>query len=514
MAAAESWWGRALNGVGRRLRLPRVLRDVSELAGGGYISNALQLLRGLVLARLLGPSGLGAVSLVGMVLAYSQFADLGIAQAVGREIPISLGDERYDEAIVWKWYAIAAKLLAGVVVGIGLVVYVLISWHTQSADVRFGLLTAAVVVSLQGLTTAQQITFQAYQKFARAAALMVVLATTNLATAFVLAPRWGVKGAFAGQAVAFALTLALGCLLGGWAKHARLVARRLRHLVIVGLPLAAVMFMGFNLVYLDQLMIVTLLTTTALGVYALVLFTGSALSLLPSAVAGTVGPRLLRRYGQLPTVESIHLLTWTPVDALAAVMPLICVAAWIVVPALIDWLLPAFSGAISPVRIYAVGSAFLGINLAVGTTLLALNKHRYNVPIVFGSIILNVLLDIALVRWLHLGLEGIALGSAVSYFTYWMAHMCLVRRFFGQPVPLAILWNLASAWPEMVLAGVACVSWRKGTLGHSSLHSEMWLLVLFGIIGAARWKWPVGMPSTPRGGDEQGQGSEQPSGRD
>jgi O-antigen/teichoic acid export membrane protein len=339
--------------------------------------------------------------------------------------------------------------------------------------------------------------FLAYQKITRVAALSVVLAAANVAAVFVLVPLWGVKGAFAGQLVAFAATLASGCLLGGWPRFARIDIRRLRHLLIVGLPLAALMFMSLNLVSVDQLMIVTLLDTTALGIYALVLYTGSALYLLPGAVIGAVGPRLLKRYGQLPTVDSIRLLTWIPIDAMAAVMPLLCVAAWITVPAVIVRLLPAFSAAIGPVRVYSLGAAFLGINLAASTTLLALNKHRYNVPILLSSIVLNVLLDIVFVPWLHLGLNGIALGSAISYFMYWMAHMCLVRRFFGQSLPLAILANLASAWPALVLAAVTCVSWLDGTLQRSSLHSELWLLVLFGIIAIVRWKWRVGMPRTP-----------------
>jgi len=514
MAAAVNWWGRALNGVTRRVKLPRILRDVSTLAGGGYVSNALQLLRGLVLARLLGPSGLGAVALVGMVLAYSQFADLGIAQAVGREIPISLGHERRGEALVWRWYGIAAKLLAGAVVGLGLVVYVLGRWNGLSADVRFGLLTAAVVVSLQGVITAQQVTFQSYQKFTRAAALTVVLAASNLAAAFVLAPIWGVKGVFAGQVAAFSVTLALGCLLGGWAKHARFDARRLRHLLIVGLPLVALFFMDVNLVAIDQLMVVTLLDTTALGVYTLVLYTGTALYLLPGAMASSVSPRLLKRYGQSPTMESISLFTWVPVDATAAVMPVLCVAAAIVVPAVIVRFLPAFSGAIVPVRVYCVGSAFLGMNLAVNATLLALNKHRYNIPILLGSIVLNVLLDIVFVPVLHLGLIGIALGSSLSYFTYYMAHTSLVRHYYGQSVPLALVSNLVSAWPALALAVATCVSWRNGTLGLSSLHYELWLLGLFGIIAAARWKWPVGRPSTTLRGDVDGQESERPGRRD
>jgi O-antigen/teichoic acid export membrane protein len=476
--------------------LPRILRDVSLLAGGGYVSTALQLLRGLVLAKLLGPSGLGTVALVGIVLGYSLFADFGIAQAVGREIPISLGGERHHEARVWNWYAIAGRLLTGAIVGLGLVVYVLISWGNLAADVRFGLLTAAVAVSLQGLTTAQQIVFQAYQKFARAAALAVVFAAANLAAVFVLVPLWGVRGAFTGQLVAFAVTLALGRVLGGWPKYARMDINRLRHLLIVGLPLAALTFMSVNLVSIDQLMIVALLNTTALGVYALVLYTGSALYLLPGAVAGTVGPRLLKRYGQMPAVDSIRRLTWIPVDVVTAVMPLVCVVAWITVPAVIVRLLPAFSEAIAPVRIYCVGSAFLGINLAASTTLLALNKHRYNVPILLSSVVLNVLLDIVLVSWLHLGLNGIALGSTVSYFMYWMSHTALVRRFFGQSLPLAILSNLASAWPALVLAAVTCVSWLDGTLQRSSIRSELWLLVLFGIIAIVRWKWRVGVPRT------------------
>ena len=483
---------------GASFRLPRVLGDVSLIAVGGYVSTGLQLVRGLVLATLLGPQGLGTVAFVGMVLAYAQYADLGIAEAVRREIPLSLGAGRGDEAPVWRGYAIGGKLLTGAVLGLAICLYVVVAWGDLSSDLRFGLLTAAVIVSLQGVTTAQQVVFGAQQQFGRAAALMVIVAGANLAAVFAFVPLWGVMGAFAGQLMAFALAFVAAFVLGGWLPRVGLDLRRLRHLLSVGLPLIALNFMGFNLIYLDQLMVVTLLDTTALGVYSIVLYTGAALYLLPGAVAGSVGPRLLKRYGRSGTIESIRRLTWLPADAMAAVMPLVCALAWIVVPALIVWLLPDFSSAIAPVRIYVVGSAFLGVNLAVSTTLLALNKHRYNVPLLLGSIGLNVLLDLVFVAWLELGLPGIALGSALSYFSYWMAHTCLVRRYFGQSLPSAVLANLVSAWPVFVLAAVTVSAWLSGALDESSLHSELWLLPLFAALAFFRWRWRVGAPPAAR----------------
>ena len=94
---------------------------------------------------------------------------------------------------------------------------------------------------------------------------------------------------------------------------------------------------------------------------------------------------------------------------------------------------------------------FLCLNLGVGSTLVALDKHRYNIQVVASAIAVNVFLDLVFVKGLSWGLTSIALGSALTYLTYWSAHMTLVRHFFGTSLRRAILKNMASGWPGFAL---------------------------------------------------------------
>jgi O-antigen/teichoic acid export membrane protein len=445
---------------------------MSMQAGGLYFSAAAQAVRVVILASLLRPSELGTVALVALVLAYAQYCDLGIALAVGRQIPVSLGAARDQEAVEWRWYGLAAKLLGSVSVGLVLVVIVTAEWSGLNSGVRFGLLTAAVVLVLQGVIMALQVVLQANQRFGRAAILSVTLGTANLTAGVAGAAADGLRGVFIGQVIAYAAAAVAGFVVAGRIIPSRLQMWRLRLLLRIGAPLAALVFAGYNLVNIDQVMVTSLLGRRDLGIYALVLYGGSALYLLPSALAGVVGPRLLRTFGEFGTVESIYELTWRPVRVLALAMPMLIIAFCVVGPLVIQHFLPAYSAAIAPLRIYSVGMFFLGLNLGVSTTLVAFNKHPRNIPIVVLSIGFNVAIDLVFVGLLHWGLMGIALGSALTYFVYWMSHTALVRWYFHQTPRRALLMNLKSGWQGLVLAAMTLAAWATGAIETTSLLSS------------------------------------------
>lgn len=454
-----------------RKALPRIVRDMSMQAGGLYFSAAAQAVRVLILASLLAPSELGTVALIALVLAYSQYCDLGIALAVGRQIPLSLGAGKDHEALAWRWYGLAAKLMGSVSFGLVLVVIVTAKWSELNPGVRFGLLTVAVVAVLQGVIMALQVILAANQRFGRAAILLVTLGTANLTAGVAGAAVNGLRGVFIGQVIAYSATVVVGFVLAGRIVASPLQRRRVWMLLKIGVPLAALIFAGYNLVNIDQVMVVSLLGREDLGIYALVLYGGSALYLLPSALAAVIGPRLLRKFGEFGTAESIYELTWRPVKILALAMPILIVALCVLGPLVIQHFLPAYSAAIAPLRIYSVGMFFLGLNLGVSTTLVAFNKHARNVPIMALSIGLNVAIDLAFVGLLHWGLMGIALGSALTYFVYWMAHTTLVRWYFHQTPRTALLMNLKSGWQGFVLAALTLAAWATGAIETTTLLS-------------------------------------------
>ncbi len=470
------------------MKIPHIARDFSLQASAGYVSTALQMMRGVFLAALLTPADLGTVAMIGIVLGYALYADLGMSTAVGREIPLAhgAGDQRLEAE--WGWYGLVTKVAAEGVVALGVLAYVLLSANSLPSALRLGLLTTVAVVVLQGLVTAELTILQARLQFGRAAVLVVALFGANLIAGVAGAAVAGVRGVFVGQVIAFVFAVGVVLMMGGVSTRVRLKLARLRHLLAVGVPLAVLNFASTNIIYVDQVMVVTLLGRAPLGVYMMVLYAGNAMFLLPQALSAVVGPRLIRRWGERGTPAAITGFTWRPVRLLSLVLPVIVVLTWILVPLALTELLPPYAAAVGPIRIYAVGMFFFCLNSGVSNTLLAMNKHRYNIPIIFGCIALNVVLDVILVRVLHAGLAGIALGSAVTYFVYWMIHMTLVSWFFGRRPLSALVFNLRSGWMGLLLAAVAAVEWRLGDLTRSSVLPEVGLLVGVGMISMLRWR--------------------------
>lgn len=468
--------------------IPRVLRDVSVTAVGGYVATAATMLRGFLLALVLSPLDIGTIAAISLVLAYSLYADLGVVQAVVRQIPLALGAGRNDEAGHLSLYGIAAPLLGGCVVSLGLLLFVLSKGAALHPDLRFGLSTACLVVILQAVAAAQQLLLRSRRRFRAAAFLSIAVSVSSLLAGLAGALLAGVRGVFLGQALASVLGVVVSFSLAGIPPLAIPSTKRWLRLIRAGFPLALLLFGAYGLVYIDQMMVLAYEGRRALGVYTIVMYVGTALFMIPSAVASAMGPRLLTRYGRHGTIDSIAELTWRPVAALSTVLPVVIMSMWILAPAAIVRFLPLYAESVAPLRIYLVGTFFLGVNAGVSDTLVALNKYRRNLPIVLGAVALNVALDVLLLGWMKLGLIGPALGSTITYFTYWLVCSGMVRRFFDKRLSSILRFNLGKGWPGFLIAAIAFGSWRNGTLGNSMVVDELPLLLLTVALMALRWR--------------------------
>lgn len=151
---------------------------------------------------------------------------------------------------------------------------------------------------------------------------------------------------------------------------------------------------------------------------------------------------------------------------------------------------------IDPLRVYVVGVFFLGLSMGTSTVLYAINKHKYDIPIVVGCVAFNVCLDLAFVGWAHWGLMGIALGSASAYVSYWTVHTTLIRHCFGHRIGHALLLNLASVWPAFALAAADVAAWATGNLWGPARWFGILLLAVFVGVSFVLWRggsqWTLG----------------------
>jgi O-antigen/teichoic acid export membrane protein len=469
------------------------VRDVGTQAAGNYISALLRVVRGFAVAALLGPASMGIVAVGNLVTNYGQYADLGVGQAVGREIPMALGRGDSQEAAALAWYGILARLLGGVLVTGATILWALSTWAaSEPIELKLVLVLSALSIVAAGEMMMLQTIGCSHGRFTEAARIGVVFAVFNLAG--------GVGGAYYGGSVGATiggvLAATISTVYGWWklkpAGYLGIDRARLMALVRLGVPLALLLFMSFNLENIDQVMILGLLNRTALGLYAIVLQAGSLISLMGLSVSSVIGPRLLKRFAQHGTTESIRELTWKPAVALSALMPTLVCLAWLLGPWFIVWLLPKYVLSIAPFKIYMTAMYFLVLNLGVSSTLLALNKHRRNIPIMLSCIALNVCVDLVLVGVFKMGLPGVAFGSLITYIVYWVLYAGLVRWYFERSFLSVARLNIALVWPGLLLLLFLGVSALLGTIGKPTivLDSVFTCLAVCAGVVQTRELWP------------------------
>ena len=69
---------------------PRFVRDTAGFAISQYLSRFVQLFRGIIAARLLGPAAYGSWNALLLVLDYGILSQLGLQQGLDQEIPGSI----------------------------------------------------------------------------------------------------------------------------------------------------------------------------------------------------------------------------------------------------------------------------------------------------------------------------------------------------------------------------------------------------------------------------------------
>lgn len=467
-----------------------VIRDLSVQGIAQYVSVGARMLRGFALAAMLAPASLGAVALMNLLLALSQYADLGMFLAASREVSIDEGRGAPAPNTGWVWYGVVGKLVGGTLFLIGCLTYA--AW-VRTSDVYSALAaTAAGVAGLAiGVATAIQYALQAQRRFAQSAPIVLVFSVSNLVLSLVGVGILGLTGVFIAQVIS-AVAALLVALRMEKVRPSALSGQSIRRLLVLGIPLAMATFMGFGLENIDQVMILTFLDSRALGIYSLVLAAGSALYLVPMTVSSVVGPRLLRAYGEHPSVEAIFRYTWYPVRVLGSVLPLAVLTGWLIAPWAIVALLPQYVEAIAPLRVYLVGMFFLGMALGTSSALVALEKHAFTVGFMAVGVCVNVVLDIALLKLTDGGLTAVAFGSLVTYAIYSTLQLGFVRLQFGARPSEALLGALVCVAPGAMLVAYGTLVARTGSLGSVQLVRDALALTVAVLASGLWWKSGIG----------------------
>lgn len=399
----------------------RIIKDVLRYSTSAYLSQAIGLVSGFLIARLLGPHDYGVWNALLLVLGYGAYVEFGVLSAMGRDLPLYLGQGDTQKAAAVdgaaRYTTLGGALLAAIVV------FVFSFSQANSSAMVFGLRAMGVLLILQQVYTYHRIVLRSHNYFKELSQQQVLFAivTAGFAVSFVMFS--GLKGRLIAALLAQVVILVYALYRNPWQPVPKFNLSFSWSLMRVGVPILVSGFIITLLTSIDRLMVITFLDATQLGYLGLALMLVSVVSMIPAMASQVLYPRINFHFGNTGrNIEALRPYVLTPPVILSALLPLIIGPLYLILPFVVKTFLPAYIPGIVAARIVVIGIFFYGILGLTDYFLVTTGKLKQYA--LFGCIALlfNIILDYSFIR-MGYGIEGIALGGTL--FTYFL-HSCVV----------------------------------------------------------------------------------------
>jgi len=395
----------------------KFIRDSVGFAFSQYLVRFLNLVRGLVAARLLGPAGYGTWTAILLLMEYGVNAPVGTYQGLDQVVPgrIVDGDARALDRV--KRAGLFNVVLSSTVFGALCLFY----FGASNGQIRTawglaGVGLAVTCVALTHLSLYHLTLMRSHGNIGAVSVWFLLQSALGVVLGLALIPTFGVWGLLWGWLTG-TLIATVTVMVRGHAvvPLAPAPARESWTLLTVGFPMFMSTVSTFVMRNLDRVIILRFLGTEALGLYGLAVTALTFLLTLPDAVAYVLYPQIVRRYREAgDDPAAIRDQVERAVRVLAIVVPALCAVAYLGADDVIEWLLPRFRGGVAAVRILCFGAAGLAIANVASIVLMTLGRQLLLVPVALVMSALGIALDLLAIR-LGYGIRGVAWAMFITF---------------------------------------------------------------------------------------------------
>jgi O-antigen/teichoic acid export membrane protein len=257
---------------------------------------ALGLLKGLLLANVLGARGLGYYGLVVIVTQFGTYvSNWGILSALNNQLPIALG--RGDDDVGEIVGRSLGALLASIAITAALYVAVVTALAPEDRDVWVALSFAAVVTAATTLCEFHFLLLRVQRRLLPLGAMYLLRAVAAIALGVAAGALWGYRGVIASELIALLLAILVARRL--WLRYvrpARPTRARTLWLIRWGAPLLLANVIVTLSFAVDRVFVAAALPDE-LGQYIFASFAVVAWLAVSGMLGQAVAPQLLYEYG-------------------------------------------------------------------------------------------------------------------------------------------------------------------------------------------------------------------------
>lgn len=395
----------------------QIIRDVFGYSVSGIVSQALGLITGFWVARLLGPADFGIWNAVSLVLAYGAYLELGALSAMGRDLPFYHGQGNMEKAAVLEGAARRTTIFGSFIAAIFVIVFSLLPMH--SPKMAFGLQVMAIVLILQQIYTYHRVVLRSHNRFKELSQQQVLLAVVGSIITILFVVFLGLGGRLIAAILIQAMIVIYALRRDPWLTIPKFNLSDIWSAMRVGLPILMSGFVLSLLTTIDRLMVITFLGEKQLGYFGLALLLTSVVMLIPAMASQVLYPRITHQFGVFEkNVKALRSYVLTPPVVLSYLLPLLIGPLYLILPVVIKTFLPAYVPGIAAARIVVVGIFFFGILGLTDYFLVTTGKLKQYALFGCIALVFNIALDFLFIR-MGYGIEGVAVaGTLLTYLFY------------------------------------------------------------------------------------------------
>jgi len=370
----------------------------------------------LVGARHLAKADMGTWNLVVSLTWYFQLAQLGVVNAMNREIPVLLGAGRHARAdgvaATALWWATVPTLTAVVVAAVAAYAGGVRAWPV--------LLTAACCIGAQHLQAYWQALNVARGRLTNVVAQQAAVIAGLLGLTVLLVPRAGLVGLLAAHAGAYGCAALIGSR-GGRVQARRWPSLRLtRQLSAIGLPFMLIGILQTALLSADRWVIAGTIGAAGVGSYTLAILVATGMQVLPQAYGQLMYAQMGVAFGRTRShLELRRLLVRQSLRAYAVALAA-AVAATLAVHLAVPRMLPAYANGIAAASFLAFGVASLSLASGGANYLNVTGRSRHYIAVQVVALAACVGASFAAVRRFE-SITAVAIAVAVVVTLYSVA---------------------------------------------------------------------------------------------
>jgi len=420
----------------------QVIDHTARYAASVVLAQIALFVGGFAIARFLGPTHYGLWNGLQLILLYASYSQLGIVNALNRELPLRRGKGELAQAERVRSTTLGAVLVTALIAGGAILAYSIIAASRHSPLVILGLRFVGLLVILQQIYTYSEICFRTNHEFGVVSKLRLYRTVLDVSLAVFLTYAFDLEGRLWSATLTFIVILAYILWQHPVPFRPTFDLKEAAKLIAIGLPIMMVGLVYGLLQSIDRVLILAFLNPTHLGYYAIGLTAASVLGIIPGVIGEILYPRFAERYGETNSALQLKDYVLTPTYLLAHLLPVFLGTLYLLIPYTILMALPKYAPAIGPARILILGSFFLGVAGCASDFLNTINKQAMNLMAQITSLAVAISFTYAFLR-LGWGIQGVALATVLTSFLYSIALLGYVLlRHFATPIDsLKSLWN-------------------------------------------------------------------------